>query len=182
MKKEFAARRMDPRSFAEHAGQLRGEEALGSYVRLAAETQGRDSKTPVTWSATGELRNPLHVNPQVWLHLQANTVLLLVCQRCLGEVDVPVNVDRWFRFVADETTALAQDDEAEEDLLALSADFDLVELVEDELLMEMPVVPRHEICPVPVKLAVADLDFEEATEQKENPFAVLQKLKLVKPK
>ncbi len=57
------------------------------------------------------------------------------------------SVDRSFRFVADEDTAAALDDEAEEDVLALSRSFDLLALVEDELLMALPVVPRHEVCP-----------------------------------
>ena len=129
-----------------------------------AETQGRGGESPVTWSATGELRNPGHVHPEVWLHLKADAVLSLTCQRCLGPVDVAVAVDRSFRFVPDEDTAAAQDDESEEDVLALSRSFDLVELVEDELLMELPLAPRHEVCPEQVKLAVADEDFESAAD------------------
>ena len=42
--------------------------------------------------------------------------------------------------------------------------------------MEMPVVPRHEVCPIEIKLAVADEDFEATEEAKPNPFAVLAKL------
>jgi uncharacterized protein len=62
----------------------------------------------------------------------------------------------------------------------LSSEFNLLELIEDELLMEVPVVPRHEVCPVPVKLEVSDDGFEQANEQKENPFAVLQSLNVGK--
>jgi len=51
-------------------------------------------------------------------------------------------VDRDFRFVPDEATAMAEDDEAEEDLLVLSGEFDLLALVEDELLMDLPLVPN----------------------------------------
>ena len=182
MKKEFAARRLDPRSLAEQSGRVTGDEPLGSYARLAAETGGRGAENRVTWAAAGELRNPQHVNPQVWLHLKADALLPLICQRCLGHVDVPVAVGRSFRFVADESTALAEDDEAKEDLLALSASFDLLELVEDELLMAMPVVPRHETCPASVKSAVADSDFEAVLQERENPFALLQKLRLGKTK
>ena len=121
--------------------------------------------------------NPRHVQPEIWVHLQADTRLPLVCQRCLLPVDVPVAVDRSFRFVADEATAAAQDDEAEEDLLALSRSFDLLELIEDELLMELPVAPRHEVCPEPVKMSTADAAFDAAAPQKEHPFAVLGRLK-----
>jgi uncharacterized protein len=92
-------------------------------------------------------------------------------------VDMPLAVVRSFRFVADEATAAAQDDEVEEDLLALSHSFDLLELVEDELLMEVPVAPRHEVCPEPVKMSTADAGFEEAGAERENPFAVLGRLK-----
>jgi uncharacterized protein len=60
------------------------------------------------------------------------------CQRCLTPVDVPLDVERSFRFVADEATAEALDDECDEDLLALSREFDLRELIEDELLMACP--------------------------------------------
>jgi uncharacterized protein len=90
---------------------------------------------------------------------------------------VPVQVQRSFRFVADEATAAAEDDTAEEDLLALSRSFDVLELVEDELLMEMPVAPRHDVCPEDVKMSVADPDFESAAAERENPFAVLGRLK-----
>jgi uncharacterized protein len=65
-------------------------------------------------------------------------------------------------------------------VLALSRSFDLVELVEDELLMELPLAPRHEICPEQVNLAVADEEFESASSGRENPFAVLGKLKASK--
>ena len=176
MSKVFAPRRLDVKSFAEEGGVLSGEERVADHARLVAETEGRPVAAPVTWSATGEMRNPSHVHPEIWLHLKANALLPLTCQRCLGPVDVAVEVDRTFRFAPDEEMAAAQDEQAEEDVLALSRSFDLVELIEDELLMELPLAPRHEVCPEPVKLAAADEDFEpEAPRQ--NPFALLGKLK-----
>jgi uncharacterized protein len=131
----------------------------------------------VHWHARGELLNPNHVHPQLWVHLQADATLPLVCQRCLLPVEIPLVVDRSFRFVSDEATAAAEDDQSEEDLLALSRSFDLLELVEDELLMELPVAPRHDVCPEPVKMSAEDPDFEAAGAERENPFAVLGRLK-----
>lgn len=176
MHKEFTAQRLDVKAFAEAAGQLRGATTVGARERLMAETQGRGAERPVAWVAEGELRNPNHVQPEIWLHLQAQATLPLVCQRCLSPVDVTVAFERSFRFVADEATALAQDDESEEDLLVLSPTFDLPELVEDELLMEMPLVPQHDACPEPVRLRVQDPDFEDES-PRANPFAVLGRLK-----
>jgi uncharacterized protein len=176
MSKPFNPRHLDVKSFAQDAGELAGQEPLRSHPRLLAETQGRGAETPVSWSATAEIVNPRHVQPEVWLHLKAGAVLSLTCQRCLMPVEAPVAVDRSFRFVADEETAAAQDDESEEDVLALSRDFDLVELVEDELLMELPLAPHHETCP-PVHVVAAEDGFEGSSARHENPFAVLGRLK-----
>jgi uncharacterized protein len=53
----------------------------------------------------------------------------------------------------------------------------LLNLVEDELLMDMPTSPKHEICPQPVKMAVADAGFDAGESEKPHPFAALAKLK-----
>lgn len=174
--KEFHARRLDVQAFAEDGGQLAGRAALADLPRLQAEAQGPTADRGVSWSARGELRNPRHVQPQPWLYLQAQTVLPLTCQRCLAPVDVPVAVDRAFRFVADEAQAAAQDDAAEEDVLALARDFDLWSLVEDEILMDLPLVPRHEICPEDLPAGAAG-PADEAESVRPHPFAVLQSLR-----
>lgn len=180
MAKEFTARRLDVRRFAEEGGALSGREPVREHERLMAETQGRGG-SDIAWSATGEIRNPRHVHPEIWLHLRAQAVLPLTCQRCLGPVEVPLAVDRSFRFVADEDMAAAQDEEAEEDVLAISRSFDLVELIEDELLMELPLAPRHEVCPEPVRMSAQDPDFDEAAGRRESAFGVLGRLKAGKP-
>ncbi len=181
MTKVFDPRRLDVKAFAEEGGQLAGQDRLGTHVRLMVETAARGADLPLDWSAVGELRNPGHLHPEVWLRLEARAVLPLTCQRCLGPVDVAVEVTRPFRFVEDESVAMANDDASEEDLLALSRSFDLIDLIEDELLMDMPVAPRHAVCPEPVKLAVADADFDDAATERINPFSLLQQLKPGKP-
>jgi uncharacterized protein len=62
-------------------------------------------------------------------------------------------------------------------VLAVSRSFDLMELVEDELLMEMPLAPRHEVCPEPPRLSAEDEDFEGSSSRQDNPFGVLGQLK-----
>ena len=176
MKKEFSARKLDVKAFAQEQGELSGHDSLSMHPRLLAETQGLGAARQVQWSARGEIRNPQHVHPQAWVHLDAEAQLPMTCQRCLGPVDVAVQVQRSFRFVADEQTAAAEDDASEEDVLALSRAFDLMELIEDELLMELPPVPRHEVCPEPVALSAADPDFEQGPERV-NPFALLGQIK-----
>jgi uncharacterized protein len=179
MKKEYSARHFDVRVFARTDGVLTGQEPLSEFERLKHEAQGSIEGLTVTWEARGEMR-PVDGGPdEVWLHVLAQTRLPLVCQRCLAPVSTQVSSDRWFRFAPDEAAAAVLDEESEEDVLVISGSFDLHGLVEDELLMSLPMVPLHEACPVDVKLAVADPDFE-APQAKPNPFALLASLRVDK--
>jgi len=177
MSHEFVATRLDVKAFAKAGAVLSGQDPLSKYLRLLEEAGGQGADRAVQWEARGEMLIDASGFTQVWLHLSAQVSLPLTCQRCLGPVDIALTVDRSFRFVASEEQAEAEDEEAEEDVLALSRDFDLYGLIEDELLMELPVVPRHEVCPTELKLAAQDADFEAAQAEKPNPFAALSGLK-----
>ena len=172
--------KLPPHIDVKHAAQadlhLAGHNVLSNYERLAQETQGLGHENHLDWTAHFELRQDPAGQATQWLHLTVNTVMPQTCQRCLGSVDIVVAIDRQFRFVESEAVAEAQDDESEEDLLVTSREFDLTSLIEDEVLMDLPLVPRHEVCPVAPKLSVADADFEAASE-KPNPFAQLEQLK-----
>jgi uncharacterized protein len=176
MKQESPPTHLDIKAFALAASTISGHDLLSKYDRLIQETNGLGADRLLNWSARGELQTDEAAVEQVWLHLTVDTTLPMTCQRCLGPVDIDVAVSRSFRFVGSEEAAEAQDEEAEEDVLALSQEFNLLDLVEDEVLMALPVVPRHEDCPVEVKLAVVDAGFDAASAEKRNPFAVLAKL------
>lgn len=180
MTKEFSPQRLDVKAFAQAGGRLAGHDSLLKYERLAQEAKGLHPDLLVDWEAVGEVRTALGGMGQVWLRIKVRASFPMECQRCMTPVDVPLEVDREFRFVADEATAEALDDEVEEDLLALSREFDLHELIEDELLMALPVVPRHDECPTPVSMASSDEDFEAATAERPNPFAALAGLRVGK--
>jgi len=61
-------------------------------------------------------------------------------------------------------------------LLVTAPQFDVMALLEDELLMALPLVPMHETCPVTPVFSAGDAAVE-AAEAKPNPFAVLGQLK-----
>lgn len=169
-----------PKLDIKHAGQssmqLAGHDLLLNYERLMQETNELGAGNMLNWSARFELQ-PGHAGQmQVCLHLGVDVSLPLTCQRCLTAVDVPVQIDRSYRFVDTEAQAELEDDESLEDLLVSGREFDLSALIEDEVLMDLPVVPRHDTCPVAIKLAAVDADFEDVP-VKPNPFAVLAGLK-----
>jgi uncharacterized protein len=179
----MATRSLDPRrlsveAFARDHATLEGSEPLSALSRLmtAAHPEVRPGASDVVvFKARGELRQPHSAAPQNWLHLEAHAAMALECQRCLAPVDTALDVDRWFRFARDEDEAAALDAQTEEDVLALGHPLDLLALMEDELLLALPLVPRHEHCPVPLPMA-AGAD-SEADLETPKPFAALESLK-----
>ena len=166
---------------------------LSKMDRLVEELQGLEpdliANLQVQWQVRAEFRSlPGKVGEgDLWLHLDGTAALPLVCQRCLHRVDVPLVANQWFRFVETEAVAMAEDDDCEEDLLVLEPQFDVLAVLEDELLMALPLVPMHEVCPEPpvlqagfeknVESASGAAQTQENPEPRRNPFAVLAGLK-----
>ncbi|WP_188705820.1 YceD family protein [Polaromonas eurypsychrophila] len=183
MSKNLNARRLNMPAFAQAGEPLVELTPLQNMERLAQEIHGPAPDLAINWRATGELRARTGAEDDVWVHLEAKTSLPLTCQRCMGAVTTPLEIDQWYRFVADEDVAMAEDDESEEDLLVMEPQFDLLAVVEDELLMALPLVPMHETCPVSPVFSTGEADIaqpEGAAEVKPHPFAALAQLK--KPK
>ncbi len=166
---------LDVKHAAQLSLQLSGEDVLLNYKRLMQETCGLGAENALQWSVHAHLRKCLTGRHSVWLHLTATTTLPLSCQRCLESVDIDVHIDRDFRFVGSEAMAEQEDEACEEDVLVWSHAFNVQTLIEDEILMELPLVPRHTTCPVEIKMAVADLECEDIQDH-HRPFAVLTQL------
>lgn len=185
--RRFDPRHLDVEAFAERAGELADALPMTELARLVESLHAEvapASLEPVTWQASGERRERRGGEAQHWLHLRARTAVPLTCQRCLQAVVVPLEVDCRYRFVADEAAAAEADIDAEEDLLPTTRSLDLPTLIEDELLMALPLVPRHDgRCPEPLAMPanLAMPDDEVADEPaRRNPFDILAALKTPK--
>jgi uncharacterized protein len=68
----------------------------------------------------------------------------LECQRCLQAFEEKVQFTSQFILLPtqEEVDAFPMDDD-EEDALLISHQFDLIELFEDELLLNLPLIPKH---------------------------------------
>lgn len=188
--RQFLPHKMDIGAFINEQSEFLGHSALSELPRLAqclAQEADLSALAPIAWRAQGRLVPQRVGAPQTWLDLSAQAELPWTCQRCLHPVNLPVSFERTIRFVTDEALAAQLDADMDEDVLALSRTFDLVELVEDELIMDSPVVPVHEICPVELVMSVSDPEVdgvadpadgaEAPSSGKPNPFAMLAQLK-----
>lgn len=179
--KPLDPRRLDVAAFAEAAASLAGEVPLHALARLTegSVAPGDGAVAPVRWSAEGLWRQPAGRPAEIRLRLRAEAEVWLACQRCLEPLRQPLRVDRVLRFVPGEDEAARLDEEGEEDVLALTRSLDLQELVEDELILELPVVPRHDRCPVELGRPPAGHG-AAAADAAPHPFAALAALKAPK--
>lgn len=178
---------IDLRALADSAQPLHGELALAALPRWSTDAPVWPSPlAPLMWQALAQWRASPAAAPvagrsaprQLWLQLRWSAQVPLRCQRCLEPYLEPLQDERWFRFVADEARALEEDEACAEDLLVWQPRFNLLELIEDELLLALPLVPMHAACPSALPgYAEAAAGAEEVLERP-NPFQLLAQRKL----
>lgn len=148
--------RLDVAAFAADGAALEGDWPGHTLERLSdLQVPPQDvGQADVHWRAQGERRLKAGSEAELWLTLSAQAPVWLTCQRCLQPMAVDLAVDQRLRFVHGESQAEALDAESDDDVLALPRWLDLRELVEDELLLGLPLVPRHETCPQPLPVPI----------------------------
>ena len=101
----------------------------------------------IEWRVRGWRQMRAGIEPEDFFELSFDAVLQPPCMRCLEAVEVRVADTRRYRLVHSEEEAerLDPDDDAF-DVLAGDARFDLAALIEDELILALPAMPRHDTC------------------------------------
>ena len=99
------------------------------------------------------------------LHLSIKANLVVTCQRCLDEMTVNLNLD--FDYLISGTQINEAEENDETDWLEANHEMDVGELIEDELLLAMPIAPTH---------AHDCSKLSKQSGDKPNPFAVLKSL------
>lgn len=130
---------IDAFEFARKALEASGSLALQSLERLdVLERSGS-----MEWRAAGSV--DAHGKP--FLDLAVRGKLVLACQRCLEPLVHDVALSSHLLLVRDEAEADAVPlEELAFDVVVGSESFDLSELVEDEIILSLPLVPKHERC------------------------------------
>jgi uncharacterized protein len=127
--------------FAESGRTLRGSVPLSDFPRLCdvlAEIQGR-----LEYVVAG-VRDD---NGRLALRIALAGSLRVRCQRCLGALELPVDIDSMLILASSldeiEAEPVAVDGA---DWVLAAKEMKVCELLEDELLLEVPVAPRHDRC------------------------------------
>jgi len=161
---------IEPARFAREGRQLKGTLELGALPRLSEAVEA--GSEDVVYEVRGYVTTKGHAA----LHLSVGASVGLACQRCLERLEQRLESQRDIVLVPGADQFAQPDDEAElEDVIPEVARLDVRELVEDELLLAMPLAPHHDegVCVAPA--SGASHMTEPSTS--ESPFSVLRTLK-----
>ena len=157
----------DPRKYAQQGISLDGFVPVAALPRLAESLQETTGDIQV------ELAFGISVEKKKIVTGHASAELVLVCQRCLEKVSVPVKSNISLGIVWDEEGAEALP-EYLDPWITGEGIADLYEMIEVEMLLSLPKVAYHEEPCVDRQLFTSGKPVEV---KKPNPFQVLEQLK-----
>lgn len=116
-------------------------------------------------------RDPLKIDV---MHIKLQTVFPLICQRTLERFGYRVDIDQRLGLISDESQEDALTEDMEAVLIEGNGEVLPIQLIEDELLLAVPLVP---INPDASELDPKWADEEAVEDEKPHPFASLAALK-----
>ena len=162
---------IDPVQLAERGARLTGTLPLKSMPRIAQGSLAGSGDVVIDLSFERSEGEKIFL-----MHGALRVPLRVSCQRCLEAMDLKLEASPWVILMkAGERLAR---NEADADILVVDKPLSLSALVEDELLLAMPMVPMHDLNQCPAKSYVTRA--RRAGVIGRNPFAVLSRMK--KPK
>jgi len=156
---------IDTREFADKSLEIHGTIAPLDLERLSDVLGSRDGEIEFA------LRGSINALGKPQLDLQVKGELQLVCQRCLQPMPYALDATARLVVVPSEDLIPEENDESDDvDYLVADTHQSVMALVEEEVLLSLPLAPVHESddCSAPIK---------REQEQKESPFKILQGLK-----
>ena len=132
---------IDGLEFARTGASLQGAWPVAGFSRM------RDALRTDEGTVQYELQGVPQEQGRPALRLKVSGALQFVCQRCLGALEYPLHIDVSLQLAATQAEVEAGPIEAEgpERILA-GREMPVRDLVEDELLLAIPIVLRHERC------------------------------------
>ena len=164
---------IDPYQLAAQNASLEGQLAVEKFKRFSSALA----------TQVGQVRlSLLFYSTEDWEccvsgHCEAD--VQLVCQRCLVDFNYPLKAEIRLGFVGNESLVEKLSDGFEPYVFDARKKIHLIDLIEDELLLKLPMTPSHNgvaECDPEVVDYLAAGEAAVETDKQENPFAVLKTL------
>lgn len=174
--KYYHARLMSAQAVIDSLEFARAEQGLQGNLPVSGLARLQDCLYDSAGSVEFELAGGRDAEQRPILSLNIKGLLHLRCQRCLGRLDYPLQLSNTLLLVRrGENLADAVADPDAPDYIEASTELDVAGLIEDEILLCLPLAPRHAQgeCPDPAE--------KQNTESGDNvhPFSRLKDLKKI---
>ncbi len=134
---------------------LGGKIDVSSLDRVADALYSNSGR--IDYAVTGEIDGE---NNHL-LHLSISGTLHLKCQRCLGDVEYPLQLQANLKLVRDESElGDIEDEDPDVDSIVVKDKLEILSMIEDEILLDLPFSPRHVECGIDAA--------------RESPFSILK--------
>ena len=153
--------------------------SIPEMPRVAKEVSAVNPGDGFHWDLETHFEGSPGSEPRQILDLGLKGCLHLLCQRCLQDCAVDLDENRRFLLVATEEEADAYPlEDEEQEPLVVSQHFNLLETIEDEVLLSLPLIPKHPdgFCE-PHASTFGEEGDEEVSNERENPFNILKNMK-----
>jgi len=175
MPKEYLPLKVDPFRFADNATRLHGSLLIKNMERLCPSlvADSGNAEIDIQFGVDGHgirfLRGALTAH------------LALQCQRCMEAFDYEITSDFLLGIIQteEEATDLSK---TYDPLIVKGNDLFIQDVIEDELIISLPIVPMHALKDYKVMLPLAAESNTAADEEKENPFKVIKLLRAKRDK
>jgi uncharacterized protein len=153
---------------------------ISALPRLAKEASSVELGDGFHWQINTHFADSPGSEPRQILKLGIKGRIHLVCQSCLQDCGLDLVQESRFVMVVNEAEADAfpmEDDQQEP--LVVSQHFDLLSLIEDEILLSFPLIPKHPegACQVHAASFGGVGVVFEAPDKPQNPFNILKNMK-----
>ena len=153
---------------------------ISALPRLSEETSCVELGDGFHWQIDTHFADSPGSEPRQILKLAIKGRIHLVCQSCLQDCGLDLVQESRFVMVATEAEAdaFSMEDDQQEPLVA-SQHFDLLSLIEDEILLSLPLIPKHPegACQAHAASFGEDGEVVEASDKPQNPFNILKNMK-----
>ncbi len=148
--------------------------------RVAEEASSIEPGDGFHWQVKTHFAHSPGSEPQQILELAIKGRIHLVCQSCLADCGLDLAQESRFVLVTteEEADAFPMEDDQQEPLVA-SQQFDLLGLIEDEILLSLPLIPKHPAgaCQPHASSFGVGAEVDDASEKPQNPFNILKNMK-----
>ena len=153
---------------------------ITALPRLAEEVSSIAAGDGFHWQIRTHFADSPGSEPRQIVELEVKGRIHLVCQSCLQ--DCGLDLAQKSRFILVGTEAEADAFPIEDDLqepLVASQHFDLLGLIEDEILLSFPLIPKHPegACQPHASAFGGNGEVAESSEKPQNPFNILKNMK-----